>query len=48
MNNMKQHGGLKIATELYNFVNDDLLRDASITQNEFWDGFDTAVHKLAP
>jgi len=48
MSNITPHGGLKIATELYNFVNDDLLRDASITPQEFWDGFDAAVHKLAP
>ena len=42
------HGGLTIATELYNFVNDDLLNVAAITSQEFWDGFDAAVHRLAP
>ena len=42
------HGGLTIATELYNFVNNDLLRDAPITAQAFWDGFDAAVHQLAP
>jgi malate synthase len=42
------HGGLTIATELYNFVNDDLLNGAAITSQEFWDGFDAAVHRLAP
>ena len=42
------HGGLTIATELYNFVNDDLLNGATITSQEFWDGFDAAVHRLAP
>ena len=48
MSDTTSHGGLKIATELYNFVNDDLLRGAPITAQVFWDGFDTAVHRLAP
>ena len=48
MSNTTSHGGLMIATELYNFVNDDLLCGAPITAEEFWDGFDTAVHQLAP
>jgi len=48
MSDITPHGGLKIATELYNFVNDDLLVGAPITSQEFWDGFDAAVHKLAP
>ena len=48
MSTTTSHGGLTIATELYNFVNDDLLRDAPITAQAFWDGFDAAVHQLAP
>ena len=48
MSNTTSHGGLTIATELYNFVNDDLLRGAPITAKAFWDGFDAAVHRLAP
>ena len=48
MSNTTPHGGLTIATELYNFVNDDLLRGAPITTQAFWDGFDAAVHRLAP
>jgi malate synthase len=48
MSNTTSHGGLTIATELYNFVNDDLLRGAPITAQAFWDGFDAAVHQLAP
>jgi malate synthase len=47
MNDVTSHGGLKIAQELYNFVNNDLLVNAPITSQEFWDGFDTAAHKLA-
>ena len=48
MSKTTSHGGLTIATVLYNFVNDDLLRGAPITTKEFWDGFDVAVHQLAP
>ena len=48
MSNTTSHGGLTIATELYNFVNDDLLRGAPITAQAFWAGFDSAVHQLAP
>ena len=48
MSTTTSHGGLTIATELYNFVNDDLLRGAPITAQAFWNGFDAAVHRLAP
>ena len=48
MSTTTSHGGLTIATELYNFVNDDLLRGAPITAQAFWDGFDATVHRLAP
>ena len=48
MSNTTSHGGLTIATELYNFVNDDLLRGAPITAQTFWNKFDAAVHRLAP
>ncbi|MEC8109661.1 MAG: malate synthase G [Pseudomonadota bacterium] len=48
MSNTTSHGGLTIATELYDFVNDDLLRGAPITTQAFWDGFDAAVQRLAP
>ncbi len=48
MSNTTSHGGLTIATELYDFVNNDLLQGAPITTKAFWDGFDAAVHRLAP
>ena len=47
MSTTTSHGGLTIATELYSFVNDDLLCGAPITAQAFWDGFDGAVHRLA-
>ena len=48
MSNFIKHGNLTIDPNLYNFVNDELLADASIEADHFWDGFDKSVHKLAP
>ena len=39
---------LKIAKNLLNFVNDDLLKDTNIKPDKFWLGFDKAVHELYP
>ncbi len=39
---------LKIAKNLLNFVNDDLLKDTNIKPDKFWSGFDKAVHELYP
>jgi malate synthase len=39
---------LKVSEELLLFVNNELLKDANITPEKFWSGFDSAVHELAP
>jgi malate synthase len=39
---------LSVSNELLNFVNNELLKDTKITQEKFWEGFDKAVHELAP
>ena len=39
---------LKVSKVLYDFVNNELLKDTSIDTNTFWNGFDQAVHELAP
>ncbi len=39
---------LKVSKELFNFINDDLLKDLDISQEKFWSEFDNAVHELAP
>jgi len=39
---------LSVSNELLNFVNNELLKDTKITQGKFWEGFDKAVHELAP
>ena len=39
---------LKVSEELFSFINDDLLKDSGISTEIFWQGFDKAVHELAP
>jgi len=41
-------GHLSIASELLNFVNNELLPGTGITKKRFWDGLDNCVHELAP
>jgi len=48
MTNYVSRSGLSIAAELSQFVNDELLAGTGITPDQFWDGFDSAVHALAP
>ncbi|MCZ8014436.1 MAG: malate synthase G [Limnobacter sp.] len=40
--------GLKVATPLYNFINNDVLPGTGIDQAGFWKGFDAIVNELAP
>ena len=39
---------LKIADNLLAFINEELLKSTSISPDQFWSGFDKAVHELAP
>ncbi|MBD1163554.1 malate synthase G [Pelagibacterales bacterium SAG-MED11] len=39
---------LKVSNELLSFVNDELLKETSISQEKFWQGFDNMVHELSP
>ena len=48
MSNYVARGDLSVAVELADFVDDQLLEGASITADQFWSGFDAAVHRLAP
>ena len=41
-------GDLSIASELLNFVNNELLPGTGVTKKRFWDGLDKCVHELAP
>ena len=46
--NYTQIHNLKVTNELYNFINDELLKEVKINQEKFWLGFDKAVHELTP
>ncbi len=48
MTNVITHGGLTVATDLYNLVNDEILTNSTISSEQFWSGLDKAVHQLAP
>ena len=39
---------LSVSNKLLNFVNEELLKDTNISSEKFWEGFDRAVHELAP
>ena len=39
---------LSISNELLEFVNNELLKNTKILPQDFWIGFDKAVHELAP
>ena len=39
---------LKIDTELYKFVNNEVLPGTSVVNEDFWKGFSDTVIKLAP
>tara|TARA_B100001123_G_scaffold385787_1_gene459533 strand:+ start:1515 stop:3665 length:2151 start_codon:yes stop_codon:yes gene_type:complete len=39
---------LSVAKELANFVKNELLAETNIEVNKFWEGFDRAIHELAP
>ena len=41
-------GKLAVASDLYEFVNQELLAGLSLSAEDFWAGFDKAVHELAP
>ena len=49
MNNKYQNvNNLKVSDELLSFVNDELLKETSISPKKFWEGFDNIVHELSP
>ncbi|MEX8195392.1 malate synthase G [Comamonas guangdongensis] len=48
MTDRTQVHGLQVATELYNFVNTQVLPGTGVNQESFWKGFDEIVADLAP
>ena len=41
-------GRLSIASELLDFVNNELLPDTDVEKKSFWNGLDKYAHELAP
>tara|TARA_B100000945_G_scaffold305407_1_gene291843 strand:+ start:1272 stop:3416 length:2145 start_codon:yes stop_codon:yes gene_type:complete len=39
---------LKVDEQLYKFINDEAIPGTNINPNNFWDGFDKALHELTP
>ena len=39
---------LKVSSDLLKFINEELLKDTTVSPDKFWSGFDKAVHELAP
>ncbi|PIC71496.1 malate synthase G [Sporosarcina sp. P16b] len=48
MTNYEQVGKLQVATELYNFVKEEVLPGLEIQNDQFWTNFDSLIHELAP
>ena len=36
---------LSVSNKLFNFVNEELLKDTNISSEKFWEGFDRVVHE---
>ena len=47
MTNVITHGGLTVATDLYDLVNDEILANSAISADRFWSGLDKAVHQIS-
>ena len=39
---------LSVSNVLFNFINNELLKDTKISPEKFWEGFDEALHDLSP
>ena len=39
---------LSVSNVLFNFINNELLKDTKISPEKFWEGFDEAIHDLSP
>ncbi|KAA0876381.1 malate synthase G [Nitrincola tapanii] len=48
MSQRVQIGGLQVAEDLFNFINNEALPGTGVEQDTFWREFDAIVHDLAP
>ena len=47
MTDVITHGGLTVAKDLYDLVNDEILANGAISADQFWSGLDKAVHQIS-
>jgi malate synthase len=48
MTDMIQAGNIQVASELYNFINDQAIPGTGVDQGHFWASLDTLVNELGP
>jgi len=48
MSQRVQTGGLQVAEDLYNFINNEALPETGVDADQYWAAFDAIVHDLAP
>ncbi len=48
MSQRVQTGGLQVAEDLYNFINNEALPQTGVEADQYWAAFDAIVHELAP
>lgn len=48
MQQYEKVGQLKVATELFEFINQEALPKSGVDQQQFWDGFSSLIEELAP
>ena len=46
--NITEKNGLKISSNLYDFINNEIIPGTNINPDKFWDNFDKTVHELSP
>ncbi|QED48188.1 malate synthase G [Cytobacillus dafuensis] len=48
MSAYKQIGNLQVASELYEFINQEVLPGSDVNEVKFWNGFEEIIHDLSP
>ncbi len=46
--NITEKNGLKISSDLYDFINNEIMPGTNINPDKFWDNFEKNVHELSP
>ena len=43
-----EKNGLKISSDLFDFINNEVITGTDIESDRFWEGFEKTVNELAP